>query len=84
MSFTDAGTSEQFKVIIKRPYWISFWRISTKWHEKLVNMSSAMDGLQKSGSEVHEGAQGGFAASKRKCVGAGGGCLVRDVGFVSL
>lgn len=54
------------------------WRVSTRVHETVQNMSSALDVVKSLGSEVQGGAAGAFVLREGKCVEGGGGYLLRD------
>lgn len=53
-------------------------RISTRTHETVEYMSSALDSMQIPGSEIHEEVFGAFLSRKRKRVEGRGGYFVRD------
>lgn len=57
-------------MLIKKLYKITSQRLSTRLHETIQIMRSALDTVQRAGSEVQGDAVGASALRERKCVGA--------------
>lgn len=60
-----AGPFEELSVLIKRLYVMTSRRLSTRMPETMENMISAVDIVQKPGSEVHGGVVGASVPRKR-------------------
>lgn len=76
--FMDAGPFAHFHVLAKKSYRMTSGWVSMRMHDTVENFSSALDSVQRSGSELHGNFVGVTALKKQNCVECGGGGLERD------
>lgn len=74
----DAGIFELFDVLTKKSYKIIFWELSTRVHETVEKMSSALDRVQRLESKVHRDVVRESVLGEENRVVGGLGYLVLD------
>lgn len=78
LSYLDVGPFEHSDVHIKKSCGMMSRRLLKRLYESVQSTSSALNSVQRSGSEVQEGAGGASVLRKRKCVEPCGEYLARD------